>query len=73
MSQKTFPNKSLFDCNASVQRNLAICLTVKLFRNYIERGFHEKQCKKTVKQVAEMDRKEFLQDKTQENKGLKKD
>ena len=44
-----------------------------MFRNYIERGFHEKQCKKTVKQVAEMDRKEFLQDKTQENKGLKKD
>ena len=33
----------------------------------IERGFHEKELKKTIKQVGKRDRKELLRDGAQEN------
>ena len=39
-----------------------------LCKQFIERGFHEKELKKTIKQVAEMDRNELLQDRILENK-----
>ena len=39
-----------------------------LCKKFIERGFHEKELKKTIKQVAKMDRNELLRDQTQENK-----
>ena len=39
-----------------------------LCKKIIERGFHEKELKKTVKQVAKMDRNELLQDRIRENK-----
>ena len=39
-----------------------------LCKKFIERGFHEKELKKTVKQVAKMDRNELLQDRIRENK-----
>ena len=39
-----------------------------LCKKFIERGFHEKEIKNTVKQVAKMDRNELLQDRIRENK-----
>ena len=39
-----------------------------LCKKIIERGFHEKELKKTVKQVAKMDRNELLREKIRENK-----
>ena len=39
-----------------------------LCKKFIEHGFHEKELKKTVKQVAKMDRNELLQDRIRENK-----
>ena len=39
-----------------------------LCKKFIERGFHEKELKKTVKQVAKMDRNELLRDRISENK-----
>ena len=34
----------------------------------IERGFHEKELKKTIKQLAKMDRNELLRDRIREGK-----
>ena len=39
-----------------------------LCKQFIERGFHEKELKKTIKQVAKMDRNELLRDRIRENK-----
>ena len=39
-----------------------------LCKKFIERGFHEKELKKTVKQVAIMDKNELLRDRIRENK-----
>ena len=39
-----------------------------LCKKFIERGFHEKELKKTIKQVAKMDRNELLRDQIRENK-----
>ena len=39
-----------------------------LCKKIIERGFHEKELKETVKQVAKMDRNELLRDRIRENK-----
>ena len=39
-----------------------------LCKQFIERGFHEKGLKKTIKQVAKMDRNELLRDRIRENK-----
>ena len=39
-----------------------------LCKKFIGRGFHEKELKKTVKQVAKMDRNELLRDRIRENK-----
>ena len=38
------------------------------YKKFKERGFHEKELKKPIKQVAKMDRKELLRDRTRENK-----
>ena len=38
-----------------------------LCKKIIERGFHEKELKKTIKQVGKRDRKELLRDGAQEN------
>ena len=35
---------------------------------HVEHGFHKKELKKTIKQVARMDRNELLQDRIRENK-----
>ena len=42
-----------------------------LCKQFIERGFHEKELKKTIKQVAKMDGNELLRDQIRENKDLK--
>ena len=42
-----------------------------LCKQFIERGFHEKELKKTIKQVAKMDRNELLRDQIRENKDIK--
>ena len=39
-----------------------------LCKQFIERGFHEKELKKTIKQVAKMDRNELLRVRIRENK-----
>ena len=39
-----------------------------LCKRFIERGFHEKELKKTIKQVAKMDRNELVRDRIRENK-----
>ena len=39
-----------------------------LCQQFIERGFHEKELKKTIKQVAKMDRSGLLRDRIRENK-----
>ena len=39
-----------------------------LCKKFIECGFHEKELKKTIKQVAKMDRNELLRDRIRENK-----
>ena len=39
-----------------------------LCKQLIERGFHEKQLKKTIKQLAKMDRNELLRDRIREKK-----
>ena len=39
-----------------------------LSKKFIEWGFHEKELKKTVKQVTKMDRNELLRDRTRESK-----
>ena len=39
-----------------------------LRKKFIERGFHEKEFKKTMKQMATMDRNELLRDRIRENK-----
>ena len=39
-----------------------------LCKTFIERGFHETEFKKTIKQVAKMDRNELLRDRIRENK-----
>ena len=39
-----------------------------LCKKFIEHSFHEKELKKTIKQVAKMDRNELLQDRIPENK-----
>ena len=41
-----------------------------LRKQFIERGFHEKKLKKTIKQVAKMDRNELLRDQIRENKDI---
>ena len=41
-----------------------------LCKQFIEHGFHEKQLKKTIKQVVKMVRKELLRDRIRENKDL---
>ena len=38
------------------------------YKKFKERGFCEKELKKPIKQVAKMDRKELLRDRTRENK-----
>lgn len=37
-------------------------------QKFRERGFHEKELKKIIKQVAEMNRDKLLSDRTRENK-----
>ena len=37
-------------------------------KKFIERGFYEKEFKKTIKQVAKMERNELLRDRARENK-----
>ena len=37
-------------------------------KEFIKCGFHEKELKKTIKQMAKMDKNELLQDQTRENK-----
>ena len=37
-------------------------------KKFIERGMHERELRKTIKQVAKMDRNELLKDQTRENK-----
>ena len=39
-----------------------------LSKKLTERGIHEKEFKKTITEVAKMDRNELLRDRTQENK-----
>ena len=39
-----------------------------LCKKIVERGYHEKELKKTIKQVANMDKKELLRDHIRENK-----
>ena len=39
-----------------------------LCKQFIERGFHEKELKKTIKQVAKIDNNELLRDRIRENK-----
>ena len=39
-----------------------------LCKQFIEHGFHEKEFKKTIKQVAKMDRNELLRDRIRVNK-----
>ena len=39
-----------------------------LCKQFIERGFHEKELKKTIKQVTKMDRNELLQDRIRKRK-----
>ena len=44
-------------------------LNSKIMRTkFIERDFHEKELRKTIMQVAKMDRNELLRDRTTENK-----
>ena len=37
-------------------------------KKFIERGIHERELRKTIKQVAKMDRNELLKNRTRENK-----
>ena len=39
-----------------------------LCKQFIERGFHEKEFKKTIMQVAKIDKNELLRDRIRENK-----
>ena len=43
-----------------------------LYKKFIERSFHEKELKRTIKQVAKMDKSELLRDRTEETKTHKR-
>ena len=66
---KNIPKGQFIRLRRICSRKLEYLLNSEILcKKFIERSLHEKELKKTVKQVAKMDRSELLRDRIRENK-----